>query len=147
MLNNLFGIQELIRNLVSGTGCSGYSLLFLTGTIPSSATQIQKAANRCILQEAFSVDFHTFVLSNFSFNAGFVPHYGVTLPGGYLVNSLAGLRPIGHYLTLFTEKKSRATRLATKSKTDFKVYCLVVKHTHFKFMDMSGYLRKTRNQP
>lgn len=73
LLNNLFGIQELIRNLVSGTGCSGYSLLFLAGTVPSSAIQIQKAANRCILQEAFSIDFHMFMLSNFSFNVGFVP--------------------------------------------------------------------------
>jgi len=72
-LLNLFGIQELIRNLISGTGCSGSSLLCLAGVVSSSASYIQKAAERCTLQEAFSIDFHTFIFSNFSFNVGFVP--------------------------------------------------------------------------
>lgn len=78
---------------------------------------------------------------------GLSPQYIITLPGGYLVNGPAGLRPVECCLTLFAEQKSRATRLATKSKTDFKVHSPVVQYTPFRFVDMSGYLRKTQNQP
>lgn len=139
MFYNLFDIQELIRNLVSGTDCAGYNLLFWLQQCPDQLSKFRKLHT---LQEALGIFMHLYYQS-FLLIWGMFLHSEVTLPRGYLVKSFAGFRPTGNYLSLFTEEKSRATRLATKFKTDFKVHSPVAQYTSFKFMDMSGYLRKT----
>lgn len=137
MLNNLFGIQELIINLLSGTSALATAWNGIQFSYPNSET-----CKEVYIARSIQYRFSYIRIIKHLFSEGFVSSLRSNSTWKLFSDQPCWTQACWSLFNLFTEGKSRAMRLAAKAKTDFKVRSLVVQYTSFKFMDMSGYLRR-----